>query len=281
MELRTLFRRTLSWFLLAVVAVILVSVVGEWFIHVADDKGWYLNAGAEWDRAVTSIEALFSWVVANLTSAPALIGLGLLGGLVIGLWTDKYLKARESVAPPPTHPPLETAPTPQAAAETPPADVLVQKIARADVLRQFLPKVRQARDVFLTSYRNWLKQSEQKIFGSGLGSGNHRHYKMGYEETRMRFIDASDLIMRESGVVPLKFHDVPPGDVLLHHAPNLDNIMDLSGTAPDADRRLQHRVYYVQCERSKADLEQRIKEMETELGRIESEIQKLSIPEPK
>lgn len=78
----------LSWLLGAVVMVIIVAVAGEWFIEVAKDKGWYSNAGQNWDGAMG--------VVMSYLASPALyvpfVGFG---GVVVGLWVDTALKSFE------------------------------------------------------------------------------------------------------------------------------------------------------------------------------------------
>ncbi|RYG86468.1 MAG: hypothetical protein EON59_09880 [Alphaproteobacteria bacterium] len=87
--LRTFIRKTLSWVLVSVLAVISVSVVGEWFIKVAEEKGWYANAGQRFDVLMSNFSALVTspWVLYSAT---------LLTGLVVGLWIDWALARREA-----------------------------------------------------------------------------------------------------------------------------------------------------------------------------------------
>lgn len=88
MSTRNYIRRFLTWFLVCVVSVIVVSVFGEWFIHVADDKGWYRDAGQTWDRGVSAI-------LSFLSSAWLLYPATFLAGIVGGLWADFVLAKRE------------------------------------------------------------------------------------------------------------------------------------------------------------------------------------------
>jgi len=60
MQVRKLVRQILTWFFVGVILVIAVSVVGEWVIHVADDKCWYENAGKHWDDAVSAVLAFMA-----------------------------------------------------------------------------------------------------------------------------------------------------------------------------------------------------------------------------
>ena len=79
----------LSWLLGTVVVVIIVAVAGEWFIEVAKDKGWYSNAGQNWDNAMG--------VVTSYLTNPALyIPFTGLAGVVGGLWIDTALKFFEA-----------------------------------------------------------------------------------------------------------------------------------------------------------------------------------------
>lgn len=83
----------LSWLLGAVVVVIIVAVVGEWFIEVAKDKGWYDNAGAVWDIAMS---AVISYLATPLFYVPFAVSVGLVGGL----WLDtglRFYEARKNV----------------------------------------------------------------------------------------------------------------------------------------------------------------------------------------
>jgi hypothetical protein len=88
MRVRKIIRVIATWVLVGCIAAIVVSVVGEWFIHVAEDKGWYQNAGRSWDRAMSVIFAMFS-------SWPFWIFTALVGGVTAGLWIDSYFAKRE------------------------------------------------------------------------------------------------------------------------------------------------------------------------------------------
>jgi hypothetical protein len=66
---------------------------GEWFIHVADDKGWYKDAGSNWDWAVRA-------VLGFAASVPVKLGIAGLAGLVAGIWLDSWLVKREKTKAP-------------------------------------------------------------------------------------------------------------------------------------------------------------------------------------
>lgn len=93
--MRKIVRRLLTGFLVLVVLAIFVAVVGEFFIEVARDKGWYTDAGDKWDRLVSA-------VLEFVTSPIAVAGIALLAGTVGGLWLDQFLLRRERIegAPP-------------------------------------------------------------------------------------------------------------------------------------------------------------------------------------
>lgn len=86
--MRNTVRAVLTWLLVGGVGAIIVAVLGEWFIHVAEDKGWYSDAGRTWDRVMASI-------IDFATSAPLLYSVTALGGLVAGVWLDTLLARRE------------------------------------------------------------------------------------------------------------------------------------------------------------------------------------------
>ena len=71
----------------ALAGAIILGVVAQWFIQVATDKGWYANAGHDWDQLVTPL-------LAFLTSWPLLAIAILSGGVMIGLRLDAYLANR-------------------------------------------------------------------------------------------------------------------------------------------------------------------------------------------
>ena len=86
--MRNTVRAVLTWFLVGGAGAIAVAVLGEWFIHVAEDKGWYANAGRTWDR-------LMSAIIDFATSSPVIYSMTALGGLVAGVWLDTLLTRRE------------------------------------------------------------------------------------------------------------------------------------------------------------------------------------------
>jgi len=81
---RTVLKKITTWVLGAVVVAIIVAVVGQWFIQVATDKGWYRNAGRRWDGVMNALLSL--WV---------LFPTSILAGFVGGLWADARLAKKE------------------------------------------------------------------------------------------------------------------------------------------------------------------------------------------
>ena len=53
--MRETIRKILIYLFLSVFTVILIAVLGEWFIEVAKDKGLYKNAGDKWDSIMKLI----------------------------------------------------------------------------------------------------------------------------------------------------------------------------------------------------------------------------------
>ncbi|MBY0582357.1 MAG: hypothetical protein K2P68_05480 [Sphingomonas sp.] len=79
-DMRSTIRKFSTWLL----AGIAIAVIGQFFIQVAQDKGWYTRAGHKWDVAMTFL--LSSWTLYPAT---------LLAGFVVGLWVDAILAKRE------------------------------------------------------------------------------------------------------------------------------------------------------------------------------------------
>lgn len=86
--MRSKIRKILSWLLGAVAGAIIIAVAGEWFIEVAKDKGWYRNAGENWDSAM-------SVVLSYLAQPGFYVPFTGFVGLVGGLWLDAALKVFE------------------------------------------------------------------------------------------------------------------------------------------------------------------------------------------
>ena len=86
--MRLLVRKVVTWVFVGVILAIVVAVAAEWFIEVARDKGLFKDAGEKWDHAMGLISSY-------ATSAWILYPLTLLGGCVIGLWTDYFLRRKE------------------------------------------------------------------------------------------------------------------------------------------------------------------------------------------
>lgn len=81
-------RNYLTGALVLLCTLFVAPVIAEFFIHVAEDKGWYEDAGERWDRIVSGLSSIVS-------SVPFLMGLALLGGLVAGMWLDSAMLKRE------------------------------------------------------------------------------------------------------------------------------------------------------------------------------------------
>lgn len=66
-----------------------VSVAGEWFIEVAKDKGWYSNAGQNWDSVTSAVLSYLSNPVLYISFAG-------FAGVVGALWLDTALKVLDA-----------------------------------------------------------------------------------------------------------------------------------------------------------------------------------------
>lgn len=88
-------RKVLSWLLGTAILAVLLSVVGQWFIEVAQDKGLYEGAGQRWD-----------WLYGFVTSDVVLYPLTALTGLVAGLWLKDLLARMQRKNEPATPPPV-------------------------------------------------------------------------------------------------------------------------------------------------------------------------------
>jgi hypothetical protein len=89
-RMRRYVRNILTWILGSVIVVIVVAVLGEFFVEVARDKGLYTNAGARWDRLVSATASIATspWVLYPLIA---------LAGLVGGMWLDTLLRRQEQL----------------------------------------------------------------------------------------------------------------------------------------------------------------------------------------
>ncbi len=87
--MRRLFRNAATWLLGFWVACTFTPVIGEFFIEVARNKGLFANADGRWDYVMGIVS---DWV----TSSWGLYPLTALAGYVAGLWTDRWLRMRDS-----------------------------------------------------------------------------------------------------------------------------------------------------------------------------------------
>lgn len=78
MVTRERLRRASLWLLVGTFSMVIFGVGGEFFIHVADDKGWYRNAGQRWDNAMT---AVFWFLNSGWVLYPTVFSVGLFLGL--------------------------------------------------------------------------------------------------------------------------------------------------------------------------------------------------------
>lgn len=83
-------RTLLTGLFLALLSAAIFGVFGQWFIQVATDKGWYRNAGTNWDRGVSA-------VLAVLSSAYIWVAVAGTGGLAAGLWFNVRSKRPDGI----------------------------------------------------------------------------------------------------------------------------------------------------------------------------------------
>jgi hypothetical protein len=84
-----------EWFqraFLATLGAILLSVLAQFFIQVAADKGYYSGAGRRWDHSV-------SWLLTVLSSVYMIALSVFLGGVTVGLYFDRALARKEARTP--------------------------------------------------------------------------------------------------------------------------------------------------------------------------------------
>jgi hypothetical protein len=164
----------------------------------------------------------------------------------------------------------DTAATPDAENRTE-AALIVKAIARADILRRFIPEAEKKVADAKKTYEEWLNFSDEKIWGSGLTSGNHRQYASMYQQ--WRFNVGMSLVGWRIGP-PAQPEPVKPEEVLLRPVRNDRNIYNVAGDMPDEERKLQHRVWDTEARRLLAALDAALAGLTRELGQIENDISK-------
>ena len=86
------FRRIARWgafvLFMVVLVPIIVSVVGEFFIELAREKGFYSDPSNRLDAAMTAFTTF-------VTQTWLLVAAGFFGGLVTGLWLDLILRGKQ------------------------------------------------------------------------------------------------------------------------------------------------------------------------------------------
>lgn len=84
---RMQWRKMLIRGLLGFVGAILLAVVAQFFVQVAQDKGFYINAGERWDHVMsvigTALRAVLDALTSPLATHLAFLALGVAGGLII------------------------------------------------------------------------------------------------------------------------------------------------------------------------------------------------------
>jgi hypothetical protein len=85
-NMRSTIRKIATGLFFSGVGAIVFAVLGEWFVEVARDKGWYADAGKTWDLIMGPITefATSYWIV---------VPMSVLGGVVIGLWADVAIRS--------------------------------------------------------------------------------------------------------------------------------------------------------------------------------------------
>lgn len=85
-------RTLLTWILGGAFTLVVVPVIGAWFVEVAQQKSLYVDAGETWDSILLGAR---SWVLSSWVLFP-FVGLS---GLVIGLWFEPIKSLLVSGAP--------------------------------------------------------------------------------------------------------------------------------------------------------------------------------------
>jgi hypothetical protein len=145
-------RRVTRWIAVAASAfvggAVLYPVVGEFFISLAREYGWYDNPGARLGTAMSAVSvitghALFAWLG------------GIIVGFTAGLWADYFFRSREGTDP--TSAPKQVVSTQVPRSPTPPhrerpengpdASALIARIrileAAAEQLKQLSPRIQE------------------------------------------------------------------------------------------------------------------------------------------
>ena len=76
-----------TWISLGLIAACAFGPIGQWFIQVATDKGWYRDAGHNWDRIMSGVTAI-------LTSPYLTLPTIFFVGGIAGMWLDLWLIGR-------------------------------------------------------------------------------------------------------------------------------------------------------------------------------------------
>ena len=87
--MRKFVQRAVMYVTLGVIGTIVVAVVGEFFIELARERGWY-------DSPSQRVDAFLSAFSVFVTQVWLLCLASGLAGLTIGLWTDKFLRKHDS-----------------------------------------------------------------------------------------------------------------------------------------------------------------------------------------
>lgn len=148
---------------------------------------------------------------------------------------------------------------------------ITQKIARVHVLRTWIPKIEDRLKEGKVEYEAWLDfPREKKVFGLGLQSGNHRHFKQRYEGLLSSLNNT--LIWREAAADIVTPPPVDPAALMGKPAPHEQFIMNVAGDAPDPDRGFVFRGWVQELAQRIKAWEDGIKALKGELNRLEAEI---------
>lgn len=81
-------RRLITWVAGGVAGAVGFGVIGQWFIQVAEDKGWYAHAGQTWDRIMSGLLGALTSPIATHAAMGCV-------ALAAGMWLDFILYRRE------------------------------------------------------------------------------------------------------------------------------------------------------------------------------------------
>lgn len=127
---------------------------------------------------------------------------------------------------------------------------MFEDIVSRDLLNRALPTLEKQADKISGLFEIWIGKSNEKVFGSGLGSGNHRSYETAFDDFIREAEFFNGMWFAELDALgPVVFDKVSVADILLKTAPHEQNMWNAKGDARDQDRMYQHRIKYEQAHR--------------------------------